>query len=146
MRPTPESVAAPEEHEPGVRGGFVLNVVPAILWTGVIFVGGSSGMPQPQVDVGLPFDKVNHVIAFLGLHLLCYRAIRYGAPERGHRAARWLAVLLAVVIGGLLELYQLGLPDRSAELGDVLADSVGAVIGALGLGLVARRRSGAQRA
>jgi len=121
---------------PALRGGFVGNVAPALLWAGAIFVGGSSGVPQPRLELGLPFDKVNHVVAFLGLQLLSYRALRWGVSGGGRRALRWLAALTAVLVGIALELYQLGLPDRSAEVADVVADAVGAVLGALALGLL----------
>jgi VanZ family protein len=113
-------------------------VLPALLWATAIFIGGSSGVPQPKLDMGLPIptDKVNHVLAFLGLQLLSYRAFRYALPSRGRTPLRWLAVLAAVFVGIALELYQLGLPDRSAEVGDVVADSVGATLGALVLTLL----------
>jgi VanZ family protein len=119
--------------QPLLKGGFGRNVLPALLWAIAIFIGGSSGVPQPHIDVGLPTDKVNHVAAFLGLQLLTYRALRYGLPNRRRRPLRWLAVLAAVLVGITLELYQLGLPDRSADVEDVMADAVGAVVGAVAL-------------
>jgi len=128
--------------EPQPRGGFALHVVPAVLWAAAIFVGGSSGVPQPQVDIGIPFDKVNHVVAFSGLQLLSYRALRYALPAAQRRSLRWLAALAAVLVGVALELYQLGLPDRSAEVADVVADSVGALLGVLVLSLFAKARAG----
>lgn len=120
---------------PTSTAGFVRHVLPALLWTLAIFIGGSSGVPQPKIDVGLPTDKVNHVVAFLGLQLLSYRALRYALPDKTRASARWLAVLVAVLVGVALELYQLGLPDRDADVADVVADSVGAIIGALSLAL-----------
>lgn len=124
---------------PPLRGGFTANVVPALAWAAAIFVGGSSGVPQPQIDIGLPTDKVNHLAAFCGLQLLTYRALRYALPEHRRAPLRWLAVLAATLVGVLLELYQLGLPDRSAEVADVVADGIGATLGALLLTLVAWR-------
>ncbi len=119
--------------EPVLQGGFVRNVLPALVWAIAIFIGGSSGVPQPRIDLGLPADKVNHVVAFLGLQLLSYRALRYALPARRRAPLRWLAVLVAVLVGIALELYQLGLPDRSADVADVMADSVGALVGAVAL-------------
>jgi VanZ family protein len=121
---------------PPLRGGFVRNVLPALLWSLAIFVGGSSGVPQPQINIGLPTDKVNHIAAFLGLQLLSYRALRYALPHRRRPPLRLFAALAAILVGVALELYQLGLPDRSAEVADVVADSVGAAIGALALTLL----------
>lgn len=137
-----ESRTAAAGAPPPLKGGFARNVLPALLWAIAIFVGGSSGVPQPKIDVGLPFgtDKVNHIVAFLGLELLSYRAFRYALPARARAPLRWWAALSAVFVGIALELYQLGLPDRSADIEDVAADAVGAVIGALALTLLAHYR------
>ena len=132
MPPAPPAPASAPT-EPVLPGGFARNVLPALVWAIAIFIGGSSGVPQPRIDVGLPTDKVNHVVAFLGLQLLSYRALRYALPQRRRVPLRWLAVLVAVTVGIALELYQLGLPDRSAEVEDVMADSVGALVGAVAL-------------
>jgi VanZ family protein len=129
--PTP-SDRAPTR--PPVRAGFVLNVLPALLWAAAIFVGGGSGMPQPHLATGIPFDKVQHFLAFGGLQVLCFRALRYERPESRRRTLLWVAALLSLLFGIALELYQLGLPDRSAEVADALADGVGAAFGALLLG------------
>jgi VanZ family protein len=123
---------------PPVRGGFVPNVVPALVWAVAIFVGGSSGVPQPKFDIGLPSDKVNHLAAFCGLQLLTYRALRYALPLRAPAPLRWIAVIVATFVGILLELYQLGLPDRSADVADALADAAGALVGVAVLAVVAR--------
>ena len=133
---SPSSTPSRPPPQPLLRGGFGRNVVPALLWAIAIFIGGSSGVPQPHIDVGLPTDKVNHVTAFLGLQLLSYRALRYGLPNRRRLPLRWLAVLVAVLVGIALELYQLGLPDRSADVEDVMADAVGAIVGAVALTFV----------
>jgi VanZ family protein len=127
---------------PPLRGGFAQNVVPALVWALAIFVGGSSGVPQPELDIGLPSDKLNHLVAFCGLELLTYRALRYALPARRRAPLRWIAVLVATMVGVLLELYQLGLPDRSADAADAVADCTGAVLGALALTLVARKWPG----
>jgi VanZ family protein len=121
-----------------LRGGFIRNVVPALVWAVAIFVGGSSGVPQPEIDIGLPSDKVNHIAAFGGLQLLTYRALRYALPTRRPAPLRWVAVVVATLVGVLLELYQLGLPDRSADIEDAIADAVGAMLGAVLLTLLAR--------
>jgi VanZ family protein len=114
-----------------LRGGFAAHVLPALLWAVAIFVGGSSGMPQVDGPHTVGFDKVEHALAFFGLQLLCFRALRYEFPERAREQLLWLGALVAVAIGVGLELYQLGLPDRSAEVADALADGVGAALGAL---------------
>ena len=116
----------------GVRKGFASHVLPALLWAVAIFIGGGPGVKQPFNGIGI--DKVEHALAFLGLQVLCFRALRYELPERGRRELLWFAALASLLFGVALELYQLGLPDRSAEVADAVADGVGAAIGALVLG------------
>jgi VanZ family protein len=121
---------------PHLRGGFWLNVLPALLWTLAIFVGGSIGVSQPDVRLGITFDKIEHVLAFFALQVFCYRALLYSVPERGRTALLWLGALSALLVGIALEVFQFGLPDRSAELADAVADGIGAALAALLLGWV----------
>jgi VanZ family protein len=116
---------------------FGWQVLPALLWIVLVFVGGSIPSPGPEVDVGFPIDKVNHTVAFCVMQLLAFRALRYARPERGRSALAWLAALISLGVGVALELYQLGVPHRSAEVLDAVADAVGAGIGVL---LVVLRR------
>jgi VanZ family protein len=126
--------STPGDQRGPVRGGFLTHVLPALLWTLAIFIGGGSGMPQPEVsffELPFGFDKVQHVLAFGALQALCFRALRYELPERRRRGLLWLAAFMALLAGIGLELYQLGLPDRSADVADAAADGVGAALGAL---------------
>lgn len=113
----------------GVRG-FALHVLPALAWAFLVFVGGGAQLSPPPVDVGLPFDKVQHLVGFAVMQVLAFRALAYLLPERSRLRVNVLAAVGAILLGVLLELYQLGLPYRSAELADVVADAVGALLGA----------------
>jgi VanZ family protein len=136
MPAAPPRPAAPDDGA-GVRGGFVRNVLPALLWAVAIFIGGGPGMPQPSIEgLAIPIDKLDHLLAFCGLQVLCFRALRYELPGRTRRRLLWLAALVSVLFGILLEIYQLGLPDRSAEVADAVADTIGAVLGATVLGFL----------
>ena len=115
-----------------VRGGFLINVLPALAWAIAIFIGGGPGVRQPSIDL-IPIDKLEHALAFCGLQVLGFRALRYELPGRARPALLWVAALISVLFGIALEIYQLGLPDRSAEVADAVADALGALIGAAGL-------------
>lgn len=122
------------------RGGFARNVLPALLWTVALFFGGG-GPPPPEGPgelIGVPSDKLLHALAFLVLALLTARAVRYELPGRARLSRAGLAVGLSVATGVLLEVYQLALPDRSAEVADAVADTIGAVLGGVVL-LLSRR-------
>ncbi|MCA9593090.1 MAG: VanZ family protein [Myxococcales bacterium] len=127
---------APEKKR---RGGFFLNVVPAALYVMAVFYGGAmrgSAVPLAEFRWG---DKALHALAFAGMQIAMLRAVRFGAPELSPAKQRLLSLALVVAVGGLLELYQLGLPHRSAELADWLADTVGAALVFAVQGGVARR-------
>ncbi len=113
------------EREPR-RGGFFLNVVPAVLYVMAVFYGGSiKGSALPMADFRWG-DKAMHALAFAGMQIAMLRAVRFAAPELSPVRQRLAALAVVVTVGGLLELYQLGLPHRSAELADWIADIIGA--------------------
>jgi VanZ family protein len=137
----PSNAATPDTPANGPTG-FARNVLPALLWTLALFFGGG-GPPPPEGPgevLGIPSDKLLHAIAFLVLTLLAARAVRYARPQRQGLAHVGLAVAVSAAIGVLLEVYQLALPDRSAELADAVADSIGAVLGGVTLVLFRSRR------
>ena len=113
---------------------FALRVLPALVWAALVFVGGGMHVPQPEVDTGFPIDKLEHAIAFLIMQLLAYRALRHVRPGHSRSKLAWTAAGVSLGLGVALELYQLGLPHRSAELADAVADAVGAGLGAIVLG------------
>lgn len=109
---------------------FLIYVAPALFWLLLIFIGGGADFGPPVEETGFPIDKVEHLIAFGVLAYLFFRALRHVTPGIGKRGLIALSAFLAIGAGGVLELYQLGLPHRSAELGDLLADAIGALLAA----------------
>jgi VanZ family protein len=82
-------------------------------------------MPAPPRQMDLGWDKLNHVFAFAML------AVCAVFGWRSSHAAR-LAVLLALLAyGGVIELLQLQVPNRSADWNDLGADAIGIALGAL---------------
>ncbi len=82
--------------------------------------------PMPPVDLGgtwLPQDKLGHLVVFGGFAALVTAVLR------GRRRAL-IGALSATALGGALELLQALTPYRSAEWLDLLADAVGAALGA----------------
>lgn len=120
----------PEPARPARKHAFLIYVVPALFWLALIFIGGGADFGPPVKDSGFPIDKLEHLVAFGVLTYLFFRALRYVTPGIAQRGLIALSAFLATGAGGVLELYQLGLPHRSAELGDLLADAVGALLAA----------------
>jgi VanZ family protein len=86
------------------------------------------GAPEPALP---GFDKLAHFLAFAALAI----PMAYDG-----RVALWQIVLAGLAFGGTIELIQPHV-GRSAEWGDLLADSIGAVSGALLAGTLGRRRA-----
>ncbi|MBA4070522.1 MAG: hypothetical protein C0497_01605 [Gemmatimonas sp.] len=83
--------------------------------------------PSPPDVPGLPWkvglDKVAHAALFGVLAVLGAWALE----ERGR--SWWPALVGAVAFGALTEVQQQLIPSRAMEMGDILADAAGAVIG-----------------
>jgi VanZ family protein len=131
-------VTAPSDSEHGPaasprasRGSFVRDVLPALVWTAAVFVLGGGPTPGPSLDFSIPLDKIEHAIAFAILQVLALRALRYELPGVLPRGMPWIAAATSTVVGAALELYQLSVPNRSAELADLVWDAIGAGIAAL---------------
>jgi VanZ family protein len=109
----------------------------AVLWRYllaclVVAIAWLALTPSPPEQFSTGWDKANHALAFAVL--TCSGRFAYPGSK-----VRLLAVVCAVVaFGGFIEIAQLFVPGRSSDIEDLLADSIGAAIGAL-LGAVVLR-------
>jgi VanZ family protein len=129
-----------EQVRPRERG-FFIRVVPVILYVAAIFYGGS--IPAPAVP-GPSFssqDKLLHAVAFGVMTIAMLRAVRYFAPGAALKRVLWISFALSSAVGGALELWQMHVPNRSAELLDFVADAVGAGVVALAIGKFSREKA-----
>jgi VanZ family protein len=101
--------------------GFLRRWGPALLCAALLFAASSrSSLP---VDLHSGSDKLVHFAAYAVLGA----ALAYGQIASGISVA-W-PLLLGVATGGLDELYQSTVPNRSADPLDWLADSLGVFFG-----------------
>ena len=106
---------------------FLREVGPALAYTVFIFYAGSVDVPPPPFQPPLlEPDKILHALAFGLLAWLSYRALRFELPALGVRKQALYGALISSLVGGVLELYQSALPNRSADVIDFVADAVGA--------------------
>src|SRR5262245_58962678 len=109
---------------------------PALAWAAALFALSSiPGQALPRVPA-CNADKVVHGALYMVLGIFCARGLRAttGLGAAGLVAA---AAALATAYGATDELHQLFTPRRSCDWRDVVADAVGAVLGAV---VLARRR------
>lgn len=114
---------------------------PVGLYAGLIFFGSSISIPPEAISSLLKdiSDKVLHLSEYALLGALLYRACRHGSGA-------WMAqhALLGAVVGSALygmsdETHQLFVPFREADVLDVVADTVGGMVGAWGWRWIERR-------
>ncbi len=87
--------------------------------------------PVPPQAIDLGWDKLNHLAAFGAL------AFSASLSVPASRRTRVLLLFMLFGYGGLIEVLQQFVPGRACEWGDVFADSVGIVLGAvLAAGLI----------
>ncbi len=114
--------------------------MPAVLWAATLFVlSAQSTLPK----VGPQFhniDKVHHLIAYAILGVLVTFALR-----RAHNLplpkAALLAILIASAYGATDEFHQRFVPNRSCDVWDWTADTLGASIAATAFYTYESRRS-----
>jgi len=92
--------------------------------------------PAPPRVITTGWDKSNHVLAFASLAFSSVWAL-------WPRPRQWFWVVLALLTYGIgIEIAQSFLPPREADWHDVVADSVGIVLGLLAAWPFARRLRG----
>lgn len=95
---------------------------PAAAWALVILGFGS--IPSPTIPAGPLTDKLGHFLMFGVLGAL----LAYGLQGAQVAASLAWPLLAGIVIGTLDELHQRGVPGRSSDWRDLLADTAGCAI------------------
>ena len=92
----------------------------------VIFA--ASSMSAPPIPGGA--DKPWHALGYLGLAVVVVRAFAGGLPRRISPRIVIVSVGVVVLYGASDELHQMFVPGRTASFDDLLADTIGALVGA----------------
>jgi VanZ family protein len=115
------------ERNPLFRPGWVVALAPAVLSVvAAFYLGSARGEDLPTPDFNFA-DKVGHFLAFGFVQLTHTRAIRFLLEPSRHPGHLFVAAGFASAWGGLLEIWQMFLPYRTAEWADFIADSAGAL-------------------
>lgn len=106
---------------------FIRYQLPAILYAIAIFVFSSIPTLSPP-ELGVSWDdKIYHFLEYAVFGYLCARAFYY----QRNRVLRDFALIIALVVGSLYavsdELHQSYVPERYADVADLLADVLGIV-------------------
>jgi VanZ family protein len=108
------------------------NQGPLIAYAALIFLASSMSKLAPP-DIGIAFiDKIAHGFEYGLFFLLALRAVNRPPAGFSHGAAYVLAFVLTVVYGALDEFHQSFVPGRDADVLDLVADTSGAILAAVG--------------
>ena len=100
----------------------------------IFFLSSLQGFRLPELPENS--DKFIHTVAYMPLGFLFYMSlIKSGFGRYGFA----LAMLLTVLYGVTDEFHQAFVPGRYATIGDVMADSLGALLGCLGARFIKNR-------
>jgi len=116
-----------------VRGSeartIALAWLPAMLYMAAIWAVSSIELPDLPI-VRFPLrDKGIHALEYAGLALFVAHAALRTWPDRARARIAAVAILIAGAWGVLDEIHQAFVPGRSADVADLLADTIGAVLG-----------------
>jgi VanZ family protein len=131
-----------EISRPDVRGQVLWYWAPVALYAGMIFYLSAQSHPEEQLPSFVfqeVSDKVLHAVEYGILALLCYRAFRWAAGPVAAQQAVLLAIVTASVYGMTDEVHQAFVPFRESGWQDWLADTIGAIIGALSWRFIASK-------
>jgi VanZ family protein len=126
------------------RPRFVRDWLPVLAVLAFSFIASSIPGPYVPLPPVWNLDKVLHSGEYLLLGLLVARLLGRAAPGLTVALGLLAATGLGSAWGALDELHQLFTPNRSADVCDWLADTVGTLLGALVL-FAWRRRGRASR-
>lgn len=121
----------PTDSTPAAAPSAAARWTPPIIWVVIILIGTS----WPSVSVGPDvqhLDKVVHFTAYATLSALMLRATL--TPRDWGTAAIIIAMVSA--LGAVDEWHQSFIPGRSMSFADWIADSTGAIVGALTVRLI----------
>lgn len=116
-----------------MRSQALLRWLPPVIWAGVIFAFSA----QPGSAIPGRYAELAHLAAYAILGGLLVAAL---LPERETGWAVAVAVLIASLYGVTDEFHQAFVPLRTPDVMDWALDTIGALLGALAVAALARRR------
>lgn len=107
---------------------------PVCGYAGLIFYVSAQSHPETHVPfIRYVGDKVLHAVEYAVLGALCYRALRGSGNDSWRRQAIPAAIVLASLYGMSDEVHQAFVPFRESSWFDWLADTIGAIMGTVGI-------------
>lgn len=98
-------------------------------WLLILVLTSLPGKDLPNVEMS---DKVEHLLAFGGLGFLLNLSLRIQDKfTLVKKYPAWSTILIVSAYAALDELHQIYIPDRSCDILDWTADTIGVTIGVI---------------
>ncbi len=103
---------------------------PVLFYSGIIFtISSVPDLKVPAADLGL--DKIYHFLEYVPLGFFLARALKGTQGRFLRKEAVLITILFCFSYAVSDELHQMFVPGRSADTTDILADTLGGLIGGL---------------
>ncbi len=109
---------------------YKFSLVVAILITIVSLVNDSQ-LPSVGFFGIKNFDKIIHIVMYMALSYVFFieQNLKKYKEQRSYKVPNWMVLLLLIIMGGLIEIVQPHISNRSCDLYDFLSNSAGAFFG-----------------
>jgi VanZ family protein len=111
-----------------------------LLWTPAVlqmaFIFAASSVPGSQLPSGI-WDKLAHLLVYAALGAFLMLPLSRGRMAGITGASAAAAVVISLLYGVSDEIHQMFTPGRSPDVMDVVADTIGASAGVLGVCILA---------
>ena len=107
---------------------FLKYWLPLYLYAGIIFYLSSQPLALPKTQVPF-FDKWLHVVEYTVFGMLAVRAFRHSSQKILIDNLKIMALLISIIYGISDEIHQAFVPGRDCNVFDLMADSIGSLIG-----------------
>ena len=114
----------------------------ALYMIAIFVLSSMSTVPQPPVP---GIDKPEHYIAYGGLAIIAFLAVRQSRKNWNMLAVALAAIAIASAYGMTDEFHQSFVPARTPDIWDWVTDVLGAISGALIASLTIRLKQGGIR-
>ena len=94
----------------------------------IFFLSSRPGDELPTTPtVGFPVDKIVHTLEYALLALLIYAGVRWSRRPFSNQTFA-LSLTICIVYAATDEIHQMFVPGRDGNMGDLVADAIGALI------------------
>ncbi len=109
---------------------YKFSLVVAIIITILSLVNDSS-LPKTGFFGIKNFDKLIHIVMYMSLSYVFFieQNLKKYKEQRSYKIQNWMVLILLIIMGGLIEIIQPHISNRSCDLYDFLSNTAGAILG-----------------